>query len=295
MRRIVLLFGGLWLALLPSSLNATESVVTLPDCLLELSDEAEIPAQEPGALAEIRVREGQPVSKGDFLARIDDRIPQLQQRVAGFKLDVAKRQALDDIDHRFATAAYEVADADCKQDKEANERLPGTVPQADVRRRLLEREKMKLSIEKADKDLAVAELQAKVAQGELDAATEMIARRRLIAPFDDAIVVELKRHVGEWVQAGEPVMRLVSMGHLRVAGSLDATKQHPSDIKGRPVEVVVTLPDKRVERFDGTIVYVKPVIEGGMFEVRAEIKNRKQNDDWLVYPGMRADMTIRLK
>ena len=123
----------------------------------------------------------------------------------------------------------------------------------------------------------------------------MIKRRRLVAPFDAAVVVELKKHVGEWVQQGEPVMRLVRMDRLRVNGGLDAKDFHPAEIKGRPVQVVVTLPNNREERFSGTIVYVKPMVEGKMFQVRAEIQNRPLNKGWVVYPGMNADDDNRIE
>ena len=49
----------------------------------------------------------------------------------------------------------------------------------------------------------VAGLQAQVSEAELKAAEANLERRRLIAPLD-AVVVELSRHEGEWVQAGDP-------------------------------------------------------------------------------------------
>jgi multidrug efflux pump subunit AcrA (membrane-fusion protein) len=289
-----MLLGGLWLVLSPSALNAADTVELL-NCRLGLDEQAEIPAQEAGVLDNILVEEGQLVSKDALLANIDNRLPLLQQEVAGYKRDVANRQAKDDIDRRFAEASAKVADAEYEQALEANRIVSGAVPRAEVRRRLLELRKMELSIEKADKDLDVAVLQAKVAEGELKAAKEMIDRRRLIAPFDGAVVVELRKHVGEWVQSGEPVMRLVRMDRLRVDGALNAKDYHPAEIKGRPAEIVVVLLNGRQESFVGTIEYVKPLVEGGLFQVRAKIQNRRQGDGWVVYPGMTAKMTIQLK
>jgi multidrug efflux pump subunit AcrA (membrane-fusion protein) len=293
MRHIALLLAGLAIALSPCVLNAADGI-KLPNCSLALDEEAQIPGQEPGVLLKILVREGQSVAEGDLLAQIDDVIPQLQKDVAGYKLDVANKQADDKVDREFAEASFAVAKAEYQQAMEANARVQNTVPQAEVRRRLLECEKMRLSIEKANKDLAVNALQAKVAKGEVDAAEAMIKRRQLIAPFD-AIVVELTRHRGEWVQAGEPVLKLVRVDRLRVDGSLDAKDYHQADIEGRPVVVTVSLPDKRIERFNGTIEYVKPLVEGGMFQVRAKIQNHKLGNGWAVYPGMPAEMTIQLK
>ena len=70
---------------------------------------------------------------GDLLVQIDDAIPQMQYNVARFKLDVARKQADDDINVRFATSAAAVAKAVCEQDEETNRIVKGAVPQATVR------------------------------------------------------------------------------------------------------------------------------------------------------------------
>ena len=134
---------------------------------------------------------------------------------------------------------------------------------------------MELSIEKATKDMDVAALQAGVSQAELDAAVGRLARRQIVAPLD-AIVVELKPHEGEWVQAGDPIMRLVRLDLLRVEGLLNAKNYRPSEIQDRPVQVVVTLAHGQTETFSGKIVFVKPMIEGRKFLVRAEVQNRRK-------------------
>jgi multidrug efflux pump subunit AcrA (membrane-fusion protein) len=295
MRSVALLLAGLCFGLLPSVLNAADKdKISLPSCSLALDEEAQIPGQEPGVLDKVHVVEGQLVAQDTELAQIDDVIPKLQKRVATYKLNVAKEQARDDIDRQFAEASAKVAKAEFDQGVEANTIVAHTVPRAELRRRLLEWHKMELSVDKAKKDLRVNALQADVAQGELDAAEAMIKRRKLVAPFD-AIVVELTKHRGEWVQAGEPVMRLVRIDRLRVDGMLEAKNHHQADIVGRPVEVVVTLPDNRKETFTGAIEYVKPMVEGERFQVRAKIQNRKLSSGWAVYPGMNAEMTILLK
>jgi len=278
----------------PASGRAADSV-TLPNCLLSLDEEAQIPAQESGRLTKIPVREGQSVSAGDLLAQIDDDIPRMQYNVAYYKLKVAEKEALDDINIRYAEAAAKVAEADYKQALEANAKVPGTVPQAEVRQRLLKLREMELSIEKAQKDMAIAVLQKQVSEAELHANKVNLERRKLTAPLD-AVVVELARHEGEWVQAGEPVMRLVRVDRLRVEGFLNAKDFRASEIQNRPVTVVVALARGGRETIQGRIVYVKPLVEaGGDFLVRAEIQNRKENDAWGLSPGMNADMTIHLK
>jgi protein involved in polysaccharide export with SLBB domain/beta-lactamase regulating signal transducer with metallopeptidase domain len=60
--------------------------------------------------------------------------------------------AEDSIEVRYAIAAAAVAKADYEQALEANKRVRGTVPQSEVRKRLLESKKMELAVEKARKE-----------------------------------------------------------------------------------------------------------------------------------------------
>jgi multidrug efflux pump subunit AcrA (membrane-fusion protein) len=279
----------------PVVLCAAEKV-TVPACVLSPDEEVQAPAQEDGVLVKVLVREGQRVSKGDLLAQIDDVIPRMQCEVSKNKLKVAEKQAADNISIRYAEAAAAVAYADYIQAMEANAKLPGTVPQAEVRQKALKHREMVLSIEKAQKEFDVAGLQLNVSKAELEAAEANLKRRRVLAPLDgEAEVVELKSHEGEWVKAGDVVLRLVRLDLLRVHGLLDANAASPAEVQGRPVEISVDLARGRHEKLMGKIVYVKPLVEGNGYEVRAEVQNRRENGAWLLNPGMLAEMTIQLK
>jgi multidrug efflux pump subunit AcrA (membrane-fusion protein) len=294
MQRLVLAMG-VFLAAMPLSLLQAADTVTLPNCFLSPDAEVQVPAQEPGVLLKIPVREGQQIAEGDLLAQIDDIVPRMQYNIAGFKLKVAEKEAADDVSIRYANAAAQVAEAEYFQAMEANRKVASTVPQAEVRRLLLKHREMVLSIEKAEKERAIAVLQKGVSEAELKAAEANVQRRRLISPMD-AVVVKLSRREGEWVQPGDPVMRLMRVDLLRVEGTLNAKNYRPTEIQGRPVQVVVTLPHGQRETFQGKIVFASPVIRsGGDFQVRAEVQNRKQGDSWLLDSGLPAEMTIQLK
>jgi multidrug efflux pump subunit AcrA (membrane-fusion protein) len=302
MRLIVLVLGGLCLVFSPLPLQAADTV-PVSNCTLEPDEEAQIPAQEAGVLTEILVHEGDQVSAKHHLAQIDDVIPRAQRDVAYFKLQAATKKSEDDVDIRFAKMAAKVAKVEYDEAEDANRKVPGTVTHSEELRRLLDWHKMELSAEKAEKDQLVAKMEAKMAEAELQTAEANIKRRRIEAPswFDragkplDAVVVELTQHVGQWVQIGEPVMRLVCMDRLRVNGVLKATDHRPSEIQDCDVEIAVTLPHLGRQTFTGKVVYVKPVVESGFLQVRAEVENRKQNGVWILNPGMNAEMTIQLK
>ncbi len=271
------------------------SSVTLKDCVVSLEEEAEVPAQEPGVLLKLPVKEGQQVKKGELLATIDDLLALRDQDVANYKLGVAKEQAASDINVQYMTAAAAVAEAVYFGDVDANNKVANAVPQAVVRQHLLEHRAAVLSIDKSKMELRIAGLQAKVSEAELAQATEKVERRRIKSPLAGQ-VQKIYQHVGEWVQAGEPVLHVVQVNQLRVQGTLKISEFAPEEVMGRPVTIKVVFARGRTEIFKGDIVFVDPIVEqDGDYLVRALIKNREENGQWLLRPGMDAEMTIQLK
>jgi len=276
-------------------MQAPPTEVVLPNCLVSLIDEAQVPAQEAGVLTNIKAREGQPVEAGELLAQIDDTKSKMEQRVAMSKLAVAKEKAQDDINVRYATAETAVAEAEYQVNMEANRKVPNSVTQVELNKLLLQWKKSSLSIDKAKLDLRVAGHEANVAQTEVDATAENIDRRKIESPLS-GVVVEMHHHLGEWVQPGDQVFHVVRMDRLWVEGYIDASKFNRSEIQGRPVTVKVELARGQTESFDGKVVFVKPLTEaGGTYLVRAEVANRKEAGHWILSPGINAQMTIDLK
>jgi hypothetical protein len=108
--------------------------------------------------------------------------------------------------------------------------------------------------------------------------------------------VELTKHVGEWVQGGDPLMKLVRFDKLRVQGSVNAKDYLPSELLGRPANISVATAHGKKETFTGRIGLASPIVTAaGDYQVRAEIENRQENGVWVFRPGLQAKMTIQLK
>jgi len=286
--------------------------VAVPSCLVTLIEDIEVPAQEGGVLTEIKVSEGDEVSDEQLLAQIDDTQATSLWKVADAKLKAAEKEAGNDISVRYAEKASKVTWAEYLQAEEANRRMPGTVPQAELRRMLLAYEQATLQIEQARHDLAIAAMMIEVRKAEMEAATEDVERRKIRARLEgkaeaspaaaagpgQAMVVKRYRNLGEWVQPGEPVLRIVRMDRLRVEAFLDATRVSRAEVKNKQVSVTVALPGGQQMVFQGAVVFASPMTEAGaQFLVWAEVVNLKyrNSDQWLLMPGQNAQMKIHLK
>jgi multidrug resistance efflux pump len=118
-------------------------------------------------------------------------------------------------------------------------------------------------------------------------AKEKLERRKINSPLS-GVVVENLCYPGEWVMAGNPVLRVIYLDELYVEGYADAESVDAS-FQGRPVRVRVTTRSGAVT-VTGRLVFVSPETDGvnRQVQVRAEIPNA----DLQLRPGQRVQMTI---
>ncbi len=159
---------------------------------------AQVAAREAGAVAEVRIDEGQLVKKGEVLAVLDT--SRLDAELAEAKAQLSAAESV--ITQREAESKRAVTDLQRKEKLYKS----GAVSE----REFLD----------AERESAVAIAGAEVAKGQLAAMTSsvelMTVRSRdleILAPFDGRIVA---RHVepGEWLAVGNPVATLVSTGRI---------------------------------------------------------------------------------
>ena len=277
------------------TISARPDAVVLKNCLITLSEEAQVPANEPGALIHLSVKDGDTVTKDQLLAQIDDARSQIECEAARFKWQVSKLKSENDISVRYSLATADVAETEVKKNLEANQKVAGAVPEINILEAKLKVTEAKLKAEQDRFTMKTDGIEAQGHKAEMDGAQENINRRKIRSPLD-GIVVDLRRHEGEWIQAGDPLLRVVRVDRLRVETYVPAADYSAADLSGRLVTVNVTLPHGREEAFYGKVVFINPQVEtSGEFRVRVEVLNRKENNFWLLRPGLLAEMTIHLK
>lgn len=356
----ILLSGLLsgWLGLFAVLGHAGEKVV-VQEALLRLIDEVEIPAREAGALEELVVHEGEVVTSGQVLARLENRSQKLQfdrtrlelavarreldnrapQELAGknveleqqsaaeqelkrriarkraenpLKVDAAIRQkdvakneldralqarkefegsiSASEIDNRRLT--FEHADLSARQARFEQEIdvLLAETEDLTARSRVLTIEQAKLQLDDVLARRDVSALQVQLKENQVEAASEALARREIRSPINGTIV-QIRRHVGEWVEPGEPCLRVVRLDRLRIEGFLAArfaTRLAP----GAKALVGIQVDDMQRVECEGTVTFISPEIDPVNNEVRLWVEvDNPQNQ---LRPGMHGSLTFDL-
>lgn len=258
-----------------------------------LIDERKIAAEEAGVITELAVHEGSEIKKGDKIAQINDSKARAAKKVAEAEYKVAKAEATNDISVRYAEAAAKVAEYDYRAHYVANEKAPGSTPKAEMKKLELTWHKGELEKEKAELEFEVADLTAQAKEAAIASADDDIVRRQVVSRLD-GMVIEVHAHEGEWVNPGDPIVRVVRMDKVWVEGMLQIDTVAQTQVVDRPVTVEMQLTGNRTVQLTGKIVFVAPELDGnGMYRVKAEVENREERPGaWQLIKGMRPEMTV---
>lgn len=263
--------------------------ITISNCAVFAIETAEIPAKETGVLGDVLVKLNQEVSKEQKLAKLESRTLEIEKSVAALQAQVASSEAADTTEIQVAEAIVEEA----KIFLQNYERMKakGSASETELRQKELSVSQAELKLLNAKQTHEQKKLRAKLAQASLLATDERLLRTNLVAPFE-GVIKEVFKGKGEWVQAGQPVVRMSRLNEVRVDCYINIAEQNASEFVDLPVQVESNLATLQSKIFSGKITSIDPDVSSlGTVRMHATIQNQRQNDQWLLRPGM----TVNLK
>jgi macrolide-specific efflux system membrane fusion protein len=265
-----------------------EGEIRVGEALLTLIEQVDLPAKEQGSLADLSVREGDVVKQGAPLGAIEDDQACMAVSKAEREVEVARTKADNDVSIRYARKAYEVAAAEHRRALESVEKFHKSVSATELDQLRLNAEKSLLEIEQAEQEQAIARLVLRQKESELDLARLKLERHRLTAPFT-GMVVEVKKHRGEWLNPGDTVVRLVRLDRLRVEAFVPA-REFASRRQEQGVTLIADVPGKKQATYSGAVVFVSPEVNpvSGQVRLWAEVNN----DGLALRPGQTGVLVV---
>jgi RND family efflux transporter MFP subunit len=217
----------------------------------------DVPSVLNGQLAEIFVKEGSAIKKGQPICKLDDQLQQLTVQL----------KQLD------ADSTVEIRDAQAQIDYAQNEytrarQLGGAGSPAELRQKELQLLEAKLALE--------AKTQA-AAQKKIDCEREKVTLEKMtIASPLDGSVLRIDKQVGESINQSDTVATVVQTTRLQVPFFLDKSyfgKVHVGD------KLVLDLATDPPTKRDAVAIAVDPVIDPSapIFRVKVEFANEDQS------------------
>ena len=283
------------IALLALTLLTSTEAVAVPleaeSVLITLIEQVDVPAKELGVLDRVSVSEGQTVDEGAPLAQIDDEDIQVAKRRASQELGIARMQAENDVNVRYAKKSLGVAQAELQRALESAKRYPKSVSESELDRLQLRVQRASLEIEQAQHEMAIAKATRDLKRTELERVDAQLRRRQVLAPVG-GVVVQVNRRRGEWVEPGDRIARILRLDRLRAEGFLYVDEVR-TELTGCVAELTVRLPGRPRAKFSGNVVFVSPEVDPVNRQVRiwAEFANPR----FALRPGLQGRMTIHVK
>lgn len=196
-------------------------------------------------LAEVGVKAGDRVKKGDLLVRARDG----EARAA---VALAKFQAETNLEIDLAKNAHQLATLEFKKIEEVWLANAGST-EIEYETKKAELEAARLQVENANYRKRERELQLAVRQADLD-------KYSLNAPFD-GIIESVRYDVGQIVRDTDPVLRVVRVDRLRIYCPTPEKVAIPLRLKpGDPVYILIDNPEKPMV-YKGEVAEVSPRVD----------------------------------
>ena len=265
-----------------------ESVSNIEAAVKALHD-IKLAAQADGILQDLLFDEGAAIEKGQIVLTIDERTANAELAVAQKEFEAATAQASQDANLRFSKKVAAVSEAEYAEIKELYDR--NSASRQETRRKLLEWEKANEGIKVAEVDHTKDILAAAVAKEKVAAANVQLNLRKVISPYD-GIVVERLRDQGEWVKAGEPILRLVHMKEMKIEAMVPVRNSDVGRLQN--AEITIRVPIHGHDwNYTTKIEFVSPTVEMSTCRIWAKVPNTLNGASWVLRDGMKATVDIK--
>ncbi len=252
--------------------------LTFDKCPVKAEHVVDVPTQEGGILEKLNVELNQPVVAGAVLAELETQMARWDLLRAQQELSAAANLEFQD-----ASIVTERATLKYAEDKLSSYRAIGeSASEGELHDRTWAVEQAKHRFMQAqdnkrraihDRDLK--EIAVKVAELRL-------ARRQITAPLA-GIVMNLKVHAGQSLEAGQPLLQVMSLDTLIIDRLVPLDQVNLAELVGAEVRVDVAQADGPAVRLSGQVVSYDPeVSSGGKVRLHARVKNLKRGNDWIL-------------
>lgn len=269
-----------------SAADPTAEIV-VSNAILKTIESTVIPSQVAGIISGLSAKEGMTVSEGQVLGKIRDDAIRLELARLKTAIEVAKKKHASDIDHRLAIKSQAVSENEYQRAVRANQQVRDTYPVNEIDRLKLIADRAKLEVERTVYMTEMAAMEIVQADHEYRKSYEVYSRHQIRSPVT-GVITSVEKKVGEWVEPGADLVRVVRLDRLRIEGFI-AAEQTIKNLVGHSARVTVVM-GERTHETTGTVVFVSPDVNSVNSQVRVylEIDNSKS----LLRPGLQVKTSI---
>jgi len=269
----------------PKAYQSSAEIV-IEGAILKTIESTSVSSQVAGRISELTVKEGARVKAHQEIGRVNDAAVKIQMEKAKVSIAIAEKKQKNDIDTRLASKNREVAENEYRRAVDSNIQVSDVYPLNEIDRLKLIFSRTELEFERTVYQQSMAVLDKTLAEMEYKASQELAQRHRIQSPCD-GVVVAMEKRMGEWVEPGTIVLKIVQIDKLRIEGFVQAADATP-DLVGSTAEVIF---DNTNQQTTAKLVFISPDVNPLNSQVRVFLEVDNQNG--LLRPGLRPKTIIR--
>jgi len=272
----------------PTLESGSTTDILVDSAILKTIESTSVSAQVTGILSVLNAKEGTKVKEGAELGRVRDSVVRLQVDKAKVSHELAKKKRSSEIDKLVASKNRAVAENEYQRAIAANKEVMDVYPVNELDRLKLLFDRSVLESQRAVHQQEMAAFDVSLAEFEYKQGIELLQRHRILAPCD-GVVVSIDKRVGEWLEPGTVLLKIVRTDKLRIEGFLQAVDAAP-ELLGAKASVILEGSYPPIET-TAELVFISPDANPLNSQVRVflEIDNTKG----LLRPGLRPKTVIK--
>jgi multidrug efflux pump subunit AcrA (membrane-fusion protein) len=263
--------------------------IELKNPLVKAPNSISVAAGVQGVIETLQAREGDIRGPGTPIAKVRCDEAEMLVKRTELSLQIATLKSERKVDLLFAKKSAEVANQELARTLRANELAADTYPPVEVDRYRLLAERAALEIERAEVDMQLNRLNRDSIAVELAQAKRAVDRH-IITAQEEAVVIDVFKNVGEWVEPSDKIIEIISIKKLRIEGLLESA-QAESVRRGSHAEVIIA--DSKVPATKATVSFVSPIENpvNRQVKVFVDLENSRQ----AFRPGMAIQVRIEVE
>lgn len=262
--------------------------ITVSNVILTVSDDVDVPARETGPLASLTVAEGDGVKANVQIGSVASNKAENDVKRAQLEVDLAQRRAKSTFRITGGEDELKIANTELDRAKDAESKFPGTVSASDLDALRLAVVQAKQRLAEYQEEFDTAQLVLQVKQNDLVTAQQTLRRHQIEAPIS-GIVAQVHKRKGEWVKAGDAVVRILKLDELLAVGYIKS-QLAARFVQGESAVFAVRLTGLKPIRVEGKIKFVSPEVNPVSGEVLVSVT--LNNQDRKLRPGLSGDLQI---
>ena len=265
----------------PVSKSTGSNWLTIDLCPVLLDESAEVPAADSGVIEFLNVLPNKPVTKDQVLGRLESNLAIMETKIAKMQHNAALELANDNSNVQYHQAVLEEA-----REELSNYRTLGkNISRSELTRMELGVKSRDLAYQRSLQEQKQTALDAQLKQTAHEAAQARLRNRMLSSPID-GVVMSVLRQKGEWVQAGQPVVKIGNLKQLKVDCLVHIRDVDLRRTTGTEVRVTPTLVGDSFQLIGQVVSYDPEISSQGNVRLHIRVRNEEVDGHWRLLPGM---------